>query len=89
VAVPAVQATAWRSPEGNVCYAVANLSAGRARVGLRAEPRGMKAKAFVLKRLDNQGERTLAERIALPSAIELELEPWGICCVEQRAATPR
>jgi len=86
VPAPAVQATAWRSPGGNVCYAVANLSAKRLNVGLRAEPHAMKAAAFALRRLDPDGEKTLAARTSLPTTIRLELQPWDICCVEQRAA---
>ena len=89
VAMPAVQATTWRSADGNICYAVANLSGERLRVRLRAEPHGMKADALVFTRLDPEGQTTLAKHTALPAEVELDLGPWDICCVEQRAAEPR
>jgi hypothetical protein len=83
---PAVQATAWRSASGNVCYAVANLTGQIQAVELTAEANGMPAPRVRLERINPDGRAALRESASLPSAVPVRLAPWGICCIEQTAA---
>jgi hypothetical protein len=80
---PAVQATAWRSAAGNVCYAIANLTDQPQSVVLTAEANGMGTQPVRIARIDPDGRALLRESAALPAAVALELLPWAICCVEQ------
>ncbi len=80
---PLVQATTWRAEDGSVGYAIANLSSEPRPIQLTAEANGMVGHEFVLKRLDHDGEQTLAEQASLPSGVELLLEPWAVCLVKQ------
>jgi hypothetical protein len=79
----AVQGTAWMSPGGSVCYAVANLSAGPASPQIELASNGMKADRFDLKLIRSEGEEALRTSVALPTRITLPLQPWEVCCIEQ------
>jgi len=83
IAWPLVQATSWRAPDKSVAYALANLSREQRTVRLTAEPNGMVADGFMLTRLDHDTERVVADRISLPHAVELSLEPWAVCLLQQ------
>ncbi len=80
---PVVQATTWRSPQGHVCYAIANLGDQAQAIRLVAEPNGMTADTFTLTRLDPDGATRLLQAVALPKRIPLTLQPWELCCIEQ------
>jgi len=85
----AVQATAWMSPEGNVCYAVANLSADSVSPQIEISPNGMKAEWFTLRLLKPDSEEILLDSVELPRKIRLQLKPWEVLCIEQLPAKGR
>ena len=79
---PVVQATAWRSASGTVCYALANLSDKSQTLGLEATRNGMTG-SVRLARIDSDGSRIVHEETQLPKTVTLTLEPWQMCCIEQ------
>lgn len=81
---PVVQATAWRSSAGHVCYAVGNLSDTMRKVQLLVQSNGMNSAAVRLTRINATGDRLLRENTALPIYVTVTLGPWEICCIEQR-----
>jgi hypothetical protein len=85
----AVQGTAWMSPRGNVCYAVANLSAGPVSPQIELGANGMKAGHFDLKLMKSEGEEALCSSVTLPMRITLPLQAWEVCCIEQTASAAK
>jgi hypothetical protein len=79
---PVVQATAWRSEAGNVCYAIVNLSDSPQSVELEATANGMSGPVS-LSRIDTIEPRTQYDSVQLPMTLELKLQPWQMCCVLQ------
>ena len=88
VAWPVVQATAWSDAEGDVCYAVVNLSDSPQSVELEAAHNGMTG-PVCLRRIDPEGSRGLHDEVQLPKKVKLDLRPWQMCCVEQTPAEPQ
>ena len=82
---PVVQATAWRSAAGNVCYAMANLSDSPQTVQLQATANGMSATRVRLTRIGSERREALATAVALPSDVSVKLKPWELLCIEQTA----
>lgn len=82
---PVVQATAWRGPDGGVCYAVVNLSDSPQTVQLEASENGMVG-PVCLTRIDADGSRVLHNNVQPPKRAKLELMAWQMCCVEQSSA---
>jgi hypothetical protein len=78
-----VQATTWISSRGNVCYAVANLSAQPVKPRIEVAANGMTAPRFDLKRVTPDGEKMLLQSVKLPHRLTLDLQPWAVCCIEQ------
>jgi hypothetical protein len=83
---PAVQATAWRSPSGTVCYALANLSDEPQRVVLDVATHGMAGGSFTLRLLTPSDDRILAEKTSLPKRLPVDLRARQICGIEQTPA---
>ncbi len=83
---PVVQATAWRSSGGDVCYAVANLGQEPQTIGLGLEDYGQGAGPVALRRLGAVDQRVAESPVRLPAEIRLALGPWELCCIEQKAA---
>ncbi len=81
-----VQASAWRSARGHVCYAVANLGGQPQEVRLRLSSYGMSGAKFQLRRVEARGQEPVAALDRLPQSLDLALKPWAVCCVEQTAA---
>ena len=83
---PLVQATTWQAPDGSVAYALANLSTEQRTVQLTAEPNGMSGNSFILTRMDADATQTVLDRVSLPQQVEVTLEPWGVCVLQQTEA---
>ena len=81
---PVVQATAWRSGKGDVCYALANMSAEPQAITLHLAPHGMEGAAVQLTRISADGQQPLLKDVHLPYRIPVQLKAWEICCVEQK-----
>ncbi len=79
---PVVQATAWQAADGDVCYAMANLSDQPQEVRLALEPHGTSATAR-LKWIRTTGETLQPEATSLPGSLPVTLKPWEVLCVEQ------
>ncbi|NQT54521.1 hypothetical protein HQ576_20870 [bacterium] len=84
IAWPVVQATAWRRANGDVLYAVANLSDGAQAISLEAAPHGMKSAR--LTRITPEGEGQINDSAALPQRLDLPLKPWELLCILQQPA---
>jgi hypothetical protein len=80
---PTVQATAWRSDRGNVCYALANLSEQPQTVVLEAVEHGTTASTARLIKIGPDERTVLADTATLPTNVPLEMDPWELLCVEQ------
>ncbi len=80
---PVVQATAWRSHNGNVAYALANLSERSQAIELEVAGHGMAASTVRLLKIAPNERTVLAERASPSSKVRLDLPPWALVCVEQ------
>lgn len=84
---PEVQATTWLAADGNVCYAVCNISDKTVNFELEASPFPDGSALAQLSLVKENQQILLMKKTPLPKKISLTAEPWALFCVEQKRLT--
>jgi len=87
VSIPSVQATAWRTGEGAVWYALANVTGAPQTISIEVGAGAGCPERADIVRVGPERQDIVRRNVRLPSWVALRLEPYEVLCLELRACS--